>query len=232
MSKNEFVFRELPNQSELELVGDFEGLYKAEEDPWNQSGNAGADELRQYYNSSRTRMIAALRKRYGRVNAWGLEIGCGHGHVVDHVANVLENQHWEGMDISPTAIERASKVYPHYKFHVGDITQYGVDTGVRYDIIVLGQLLWYIMHRMDIVVENCYNMLVPGGVLVVSQAFLTKPQRYGASIADGFSGTVKLLLNYEPNMHLVDAHFERAYGMAHHDGLIMLQKNGDAYADK
>lgn len=218
---NSFVFRE-DASGNLEFVGDFEGLYKAEKDPWEQSADSDEYAIRRYYQNSRIQLLAALRRRVNGSGVRGLEIGCGHGHVVDCLASLTTNTTWHGADISSTAIARARELYPQHTFFTADITE-SIRVSIRYDIVVLGQLLWYVMHEMDRVVENCANALVPSGLLVVSQAFLTSPQRYGRQYIDGFDGAVRALLRY-PNFYLLEARYEDRLGLAHNDGLIILRK--------
>ena len=37
MTMNEHVFKVVDNGDTIEFIGDFEGLYKSEDDPWEQS---------------------------------------------------------------------------------------------------------------------------------------------------------------------------------------------------
>lgn len=54
VSKN-FVFKTIPGKYEIEFVGDFEGLYLMEDDPWYQSGTD--DRLKDYYAYSRKLLV-------------------------------------------------------------------------------------------------------------------------------------------------------------------------------
>lgn len=221
---NDYVFREGPTG--LEFVGDFEGLYRSEADPWHQSGEAAAA-TRLYYSHSRVQLVKVLRRRLSS-HGVGLEIGCGHGHVVDCLASAGVAK-WEGMDVSPTAIKKASDLYPTHRFFVGDITQPFHHFVHQYDVVVLGQLLWYVLHKMDVVVDNCFRLLKLGGFFVVSQAYLTTPQRYGRQWAAGFEGAVQLFLRYPQWFQLVEAHYEDQLGLSHNDGLILMRKRPDGW---
>ena len=46
MSKSDYIFKK--NGNKLEFVGDFDGLYKSEKDPWYQS-NETSGEYNLYY---------------------------------------------------------------------------------------------------------------------------------------------------------------------------------------
>ena len=58
----------------------------------------------------------------------------------------------------------------------------------KYDVVILNQLLWYILESLFITFENCFSLLNSNGRVIVSQAFLQSPQKYGADICDGFDG--------------------------------------------
>jgi SAM-dependent methyltransferase len=221
---NEFVYKE-GGDGNLEFVGEFEGLYKASPDPWSQSAATG--KMAEYYKFSRQQLaisISANVRGFKKEELRGLEIGCGLGHVVDLLSSFTRVE-FEGMDVSATAIARAVLQYRN-KFYVGDITT-PVSLPKTYDVIVLGQMLWYILHAMPTVMDNCIRALAPGGLLVVSQAFLTSPQRYGRDIADGFSGALKLFTGFT-QFHLIEARYEDTLGLIHNDGLLVLRKINDA----
>src|SRR5690349_1107892 len=114
VNPNDYIFRERLDGS-LELIGDFEGMYREDDDPWNQAARPGLDLPRQrYYTQSRANLIKILRGRltpYPARTRLGLEVGCGHGHVTKLLQDTLW-MNWDGMDVSKTAVDRASKLYP------------------------------------------------------------------------------------------------------------------------
>lgn len=206
-------------RGDLELVGDFDTFYYLVDDPWEQSGTdpASAD----YYVASRSRLLWALRNyTKGMDDFCGLEVGCGLGYVTE-----ILGRGWEGMDVSPTAIAKARELFPHINFHVGDITQPGVlgDLSGQYGVVVLGQVWWYILHQLEGAVDNCARLLRPGGLLVVSQAFL-REQRYGVEIAHGFNGALRWFLAREGFWQVVEAYYEDKRPGKYQDGLIILRK--------
>jgi SAM-dependent methyltransferase len=205
----------------LELVGDFEGLYQAEPDPWQQSGDPGQHS--DYYLFSRGRLFKAVQDH---ASGWGrkkiLEVGCGHGHVTA-LLNMIGQ--CTGLDVSPTAIARAKVMYSNCDFLVGDITDpYPPRLPNTHHAIVLGQVFWYILHEFDRVMQNCYDLLSLGGVLIISQAFLKGEQRYGQELANGFDGALRLLLEYDRLFQLVEARYDDSDRYTHHDGLLVLRK--------
>lgn len=213
----QYVFRE--TSDELKFVGDFDGLYRNVADPWEQSGNV--EPMASYYRLSRQRLVTCFN------NTWfdfGLEVGCGHGYVTSMLNNSTRID-WEGMDISRIAVEIARFRSPGILFHVGDIANpNGPTINKRYDVVVLSQILWYVLEQFDEVMRNCYDLLVPGGTVLITQAFLRGEQRYGREIALGFKGAVQLLKKYDPPFTLKVKDSCDYPNICHIDGLLALQR--------
>jgi 2-polyprenyl-3-methyl-5-hydroxy-6-metoxy-1,4-benzoquinol methylase len=87
------------------LVGDFEGLYRDFEDPWNQSRN---DHIFDSRRQIALNWCRRLRSEDGSDRF--LELGCGFGHLTHQLAN--EGFTALGIDISEVAIAKAQKLYP------------------------------------------------------------------------------------------------------------------------
>mgnify|MGYP000288189991 CR=1 FL=1 len=171
----------------LELVGDFDGLYRRVADPWGQSSfdlHLGA-----YYDRSRTNLFACLQRRRPIISL--MEVGCGHGHVSGALRRLVASV-VVGVDVSPTALVRARELYPDCGFECADLTQPGLDLGQQHDVVLWGQCLWYLMHEMGVALENSMAHLRVGGLLVVQQAFL-RDQRYGRGMVDGFAGMLDVV---------------------------------------
>lgn len=220
----DYVFKE--GRGGLEFVGDFEGLYKNVADPWQQSGHRHGGAMADYYLHSRTRLVAAVRALMrGRVIE-GLEVGCGHGHVVNALQHMTVPSTWTGIDISPTAIAMANNLYPKCKFGICDFTR-KVETDfapASFDVIVLGQVLWYVLTSLETVIVNSRTLLKQAGLLVISQAFL-REQRYGKELIDGFEGTIHYFLTHHSNsFKLIEAQLDDSQKYLHDDGLIVLRK--------
>jgi len=209
------IFREA-GDGRLELVGDFDGVYATVTDPWQQS--AGEDgPMAAYYAEARRNLVEMIGGRTGT----GVEIGCGHGHVAA-LLTASTGLVWQGMDISPLAIERAREIYPAIDFAVGDIRKPVEKAG--HDIVLLNQVLWYVLPEIDATVENCISLLKPGGLLVVAQAYLRGPQRFAADIANGFAGVSELFATrYAGRLRLVDSHYCDDVRLPHRDGVLIYQ---------
>lgn len=231
--ENEFVFKELPN-GELQFVGDFDGLYTTQPDPWGQTGDIYSKSVTPttaYYHNSRNRLYRVLRSLVGAGNGGfrGLEIGCGHGHVTSLLNTLLPV--WEGMDISPKAVEQARLFHPGGIFHVGDVRNpRHMRAPVAFDVVLLCQVWWYVLQNYDTLrttLRNCLDLLNPEGdkLLVISQAFLDD-QRYGREIAVGFQGALRELTNkdYDPVFQVIHADYDDTNRYKFHDGIIVLRK--------
>jgi len=220
---SDFIFQETDGGS-LRFVGDFEGLYDAEDDPWGQSGRGGA--LDTYYETSRARLCVALERRRAGANGGGLEIGCGHGHALPALQRAYGGL-WSGLDISAKAISQAKTLHPSFDFYVGDIANrlpFPPSSVGRWDVVILAECLWYVLERLDTAVGNATRLTRPGGLLCVSQAFLRGEQRYGAEIANGYHGVLRLFLDRFPGLSLIETHYDDSERHAHHHGLLIFRK--------
>ncbi|PWJ88381.1 methyltransferase family protein [Mesorhizobium loti] len=212
----EGVFAE--TDGKLQLVGDWQRVYSENPDPWDQAGRKG--QMAAYYAVSRTRLVETLG-RLGPFNA-GIEIGCGHGHLTAMLRAAICPM--IGIDISEAAVKTARSLQHDAVFRQGDIT--ADDFGcVSVDFVVLGQCLWYVLHRFDVTLANMLRTLRADGLLVVSQAFLHGEQRYGAEIANGFTGALKLFLASD-RLQLIHASYDDSGRLVHRDGLMIFRKVG------
>lgn len=212
----------------LEFKGDFEGLYQSDPDPWGQSG--GHPRLKEYYVYSRSILALAL----DRLPRWdaALEVGCGTGHVTNLLSHYFLDK-WveggpqvEGMDISATAIARAMAAFPGILFHVADIGAPGVGDRFhqQFDVVVLNQTLWYVLHLLGNTCRNVLKTLKHHGVFVIQMAFLDR-QEYGREIVDGFNGLLRYVLDHHAaDFQVVSASYDASSRYApYHDGLLVLQ---------
>jgi predicted TPR repeat methyltransferase len=124
------------------LVGDWEGLYSSFEDPWHQS------RLDHIFDTRRQIAILNCQKLnsiYGNLKV--LELGCGFGFLTDR----LRKKGFEtlGIDISQTAIGKASAMHPLSNFEMQDYNNF--DTYYRFnpDIIIMAEITWYILESLE-----------------------------------------------------------------------------------
>lgn len=217
ISKN-YVFSKKGNQ--LEFIGDFDGLYENDDNPWGQNGED--KRLGEYYNYSRKNIVNILNQ-YPSFGTELLEIGCGLGYVVEYF-NQNTKYNCIGADISNIAIKKARQNFKSYDFHCFDITQHDLEINQQYNVVILNQLLWYLLENLDNVFENISKILSPDGYLIVVNAF-TDEQNYGKDIIDGFGGLITYIENNYLNyfdMKLASLYAED--NLMYKDGLILLKK--------
>ena len=211
-----YIFK--PSGDKLEFVGDFESLYKNEDDPWNQSGKDG--EISYYYAHSRKRLVSQLKV----LNPESLlEAGCGLGYTTEIIQKSLPECKVIGMDISKRAIIKATELFPNLEFMSDDISDTTFYSDIKYDVVILNQLLWYILESLSDTFENCFSMLKPNGRVVISQAFLQEPQKYGKDICDGFDGLLSYLNDHGFNIEY--SQLDDSNSFVHDDGLIIIKKH-------
>jgi 2-polyprenyl-3-methyl-5-hydroxy-6-metoxy-1,4-benzoquinol methylase len=191
MSCKDFLFE--TNNSEFKYIGNkkkFDNIYSKLKDPWDQSNNND-----KYYHYSRIKinnLIKDISKKFNKINI--LEIGCGNGFTTNEIYNITDKEaSIYGCDISTKAIKNASKNYPKINFFYTDITEIDFNKiEKKYDLIIISNLLWYIMEKLKLSFNNCFNLLNTNGYLLFYQAFL-KEQKYGKEIINGFNGMKQFL---------------------------------------
>ena len=201
----------------MEFVGDMEAKYLAEIDPWEQSGQTG--DRAEYYTFARERLLSSL-SQHVEAEERGLEIGCGYGYLT----NLLARQYdMVGLDVSETAIKRAQTLNPGIQYERYDVTAgYVLEPLGKFDFVILSQLWWYVLHELGTVMENCRQYLKPEGLLVLHQAFL-HDQKYMKELADGFHGSLQLLMLYD-GFRLIEAQYDDTDRRCYNDGLIIMRK--------
>ena len=219
--KNDYMFREKEDGT-LDFIGDFESFYLSDPDPWGQSATPDG-EMSKYYRHSRDRLSSQLE----RINPPSLvEIGCGLGYTTEAIQNLLIDTKVIGIDVSNTAISKAQEAYPHLSFQQGDITSNSFFLSGKCEVVILNQLLWYILESLSETFENCFSILKPNGRIIISQAFLQAPQKYGKDICDGFDGLISYLgENMVDRFGIEHSNLDDSNSFVHNDGLIILKKH-------
>ena len=124
------------------FIGDFEAMYQDHDDPWEQGAR---------HEKDLSKAVALhLCQAYGFRKI--CELGCGHGHFT----NMLHTAGFEalGVDIAPTAVKKASLLYPHCRFIVGDVLNFSILKRFQPDCIIMSELTWYILDRLDEFLER------------------------------------------------------------------------------
>jgi len=222
----DFVFK-TGKDGRLSFVGDFEGFYRGDDDPWGQRGED--DRLREYYAFSRYNILntidSLIDSEVESVDI--LEVGCGLGCVSSKLhAELSGNVNITGMDISPTAVEKAKSLFPALEFIVGDIRSEYLNVGKKYDIVLMVEVLWYILEKLPQVFANIDGLLKNKGFLVFSNGF-PREQKYGRETIDGFDGLVRYVCSkYFGKYRIIKAQVDYSGKFLFDDGILVLMKRG------
>ncbi len=216
--RGDYVFKEVDGN--LEFVGDFNGLYKNDSDPWDQSATTD-QEITYYYKSSRKRLIEQLNV----ISPTSiLEIGCGLGYTTKTLQDAFPKIDVTGMDISDVAIKKARKLFPDLSFICADIRDVLPFEKMEstYDVVILNQLLWYILKQLPSSFENCQRILKPGGKIAISQAFPKTKLRYGTEICDGFESFIEHLNKNFKNFKINYLNLDASKEFIHDETLLFV----------
>jgi len=149
------------------FIGAFEELYRDIEDPWDQS----TIEAHRSEKAIALKLIEQLGVK--RV----LELGCGLGYFTRQIAalgvDVL------GLDISETAIARARSMHPGCRFQVGDILDGEVYRRFEPELIVMAEVTWYVLPKLDTFLELCRRALPQSYLLHLLHTYPPGVQQYG-----------------------------------------------------
>jgi 2-polyprenyl-3-methyl-5-hydroxy-6-metoxy-1,4-benzoquinol methylase len=217
---NQFVFKE--ESGNLLFIGDFEGLYKKESDPWGQSAATGSS-MDSFYRKSRDSIVHIVHNLFdNNKKICILEIGCGLGHSTAYLSEGIQCATFTGIDISETAINEARKLYPNNLFIQGDIRE-TPKTNSLYDVVLLNQMLWYVLNDLDKVLRHARQHLnhQEASVIIISQAF-PRVQRYGKKILNGYEGAVEYFKS-QSEFNLIHTRYDDRVDLPHIDCHFILQ---------
>jgi len=95
----------------------------------------------------------------------GIDLGCGEGIFTKLYKRKIKKM-W-GVDISPTAIERAMEICPDVEFLVHDITK--PLTLNKVDVVLINEVLYYVHpNNWKDISNNVYNLMKSKGKLVIT----------------------------------------------------------------
>ena len=119
------------------LVGEFEKMYQDCDDPWEQT-------TREEWASEKFLALNLINKLKAKKV---IELGSGLGHYTNKIhklgVDVL------GIEVSKTAVEKARSAYPDCDFAVGDILDFSIYREHRPDIILMAEITWYVLDKLD-----------------------------------------------------------------------------------
>ena len=146
-------------------IGKFDEMYKySAEIPWHQDKTA--------YSVFSDIDISILKQfKYESI----CEVGCGLGYFSNRLYKELSSNAGlpkvTGIEISKTAVEKASEQFPDIRFIVGDLTKEILLPDEKYDLVVIKEVFWYVCHSLKQFLKNIREMIKENGFLFVSQSF-------------------------------------------------------------
>jgi len=161
------------------FIGEFEQMYKDFKDPWEQT-------TREQWAMEKCIAINLIKKlKAKRV----IELGCGLGHFTNRIrrmgVDVL------GIDISETAIKKARKRYPQCKFYNGDIMDKKVYLEFKPDVIVMSEITWYILDKIDDFVDFFKRKMKNIPLIHLLTVYPKGIQKYGRDKFTDLKGIMK-----------------------------------------
>jgi SAM-dependent methyltransferase len=137
------------------------------EDIW-QKGDYWELDTAGYERERYCAIIAALRGyRYERV----LEIGCGAGAFTELLLPLTDRL--SGIDVSPTAAERAARRCPSAEFHCEDVFSHDFAKDPPWDLLVMSETIYYIgwlrsFFEVTWLARDMLRSMAPGGRLLLA----------------------------------------------------------------
>jgi len=156
------------------LIGEFDQMYrKSQNTPWHQ------DEQENWLD---IRLTIELLEEYGPFDLIS-DFGSGYGYFLNQTAQFCgtDNSVIYGYDVSKTACEKGSSLFPNIVFQEFDLTAELTDYELeekrkekgekRKGLFMLRGTLWYVFPKIRNVVRNISTLVHKGEYFLVSQNF-------------------------------------------------------------
>ncbi len=134
------------------------------------------------YSASRLRPAVAFVKKHMSQDASLIDIGCGSGNVLAHIARTTRISNLVGLDVSERCVEltRQKVAAEVYRASVLDVATVDRFRG-RFDFAVLAAVLHHLVgptrrrsqHAASQAVSNAVQLVKPGGYLIVMEPTFT-----------------------------------------------------------
>jgi SAM-dependent methyltransferase len=135
------------------MVGRFQEMYRDIPNPWPQQQDVDA---------LRYRIIRTYLEDKGVQTI--LDVGCGFGFFTE---NLRPLGRVIGFDIAPAAVIKGKKLHPRLHLMAADVRD-ALPLGQKVDTVIALQLFWYVIDRIDQVLDNLAETLKPGGYFITS----------------------------------------------------------------
>ena len=162
------------------LIGEFEQMYRDFDNPWRQN-----DELQ--FTSDKAvglYLLSRLRRRHGVERA--LELGCGLGNYAAEIART--GLQVTGIDVSPSAIEKAALRYPGLDFRAGALSDRQLIKDIRPDVVVMSEITWYVLEELRDFIDFLKHGLPDAYLFHTLNTYPPGVQKYGAEFFTNLAG--------------------------------------------
>ena len=152
------------------LVGEFDQMYrKSETIPWHQDKEAFV------VYSNIVLELVKIKSPYRNI----LDVGCGLGYFTERLKPFGKVT---GIDVSNAAVAKANVAFPGIEFLSVDITDkegaFAKLGKSKFDLVILKEIIWYIIHDFDVALDTIDSLLTPGGYLICSNFFPSMGEKY------------------------------------------------------
>lgn len=178
------------------LLGKFEEMYRhSRETPWHQDKTS-------YYVFSEIDIAILKQHEYRSI----CDIGCGLGFFTSRLRKELKAPDNKvprvtGIDISPTAIKKASRKFPGIRFLSGDPVKRNIPADEKFDLVVVKEIFWYVFNNLSYFMRNTVAKINKGGFLYVSQSFPSSKTWVGKEAIDSPQSLQEILASYVTPIH-------------------------------
>ena len=185
LSQNDYIF------GDDGLVGDFNGLYRDFEDPWEQTSVFDSGDSRRSLALNYCEKVSSEFEDRGSVKI--LEIGCGFGHLTEglRVAGFSS----VGVDISSEAIKKACAKHPESVFFEREISDVLLLEEFEPDIIIMSEVTWYVLNNlhgfMGRLAEFADSRARPTWVIHLLSMYPPDIQKYGREFFTDLNGVLE-----------------------------------------
>jgi 2-polyprenyl-3-methyl-5-hydroxy-6-metoxy-1,4-benzoquinol methylase len=134
------------------------------------------------YSAGRLRPAVAFVKEHAAPDASLIDIGCGSGNVLAHIARTTRIHNLVGLDVSERCVELTRQKVAAEVYRASVLDQATVDHfGDRFDFAVLAAVLHHVIgatrrrsyRAASRAVSNALQLVKPGGYLIVMEPTFT-----------------------------------------------------------
>jgi len=98
-----------------------------------------------------------------------IELGCGISTLLGKISKIYPNCDVHGLDFSPVAIDKQSRMWPDVEFILGDFLKLDFCDDL-FDFVLSGETLEHVEEPAEFIKEM-YRICKPGGTLILSTPY-------------------------------------------------------------